>query len=321
MRLHRDVLRVGAGLRAPGIPQATPAVLATCLHHGVAASPSTPCVVVSSRREHYLPATWTFLAVSRRAVPSEGPMRVRLSPDGAHPLVLTGERTLPGIPEENYWFARHVAAYEHAAGCLAEACLPAGRPVVDSGCGEGYGTSILSRALAADVLGLDLFADAVSHAAGRYPDSIFVRSDASAVPVRDATMGAVVSLQVIEHLADPAAYVAECSRILHPGGVFVVATPNRLTFTPPGRPKNPFHVVEFTESELRGLLAREFPSVTTRGVHDRHPGLADTLVDAAFAGEVPPDWARALVPEVTPSDFEIRECTPDCLDLIAICRT
>lgn len=250
-------------------------------------------------------------------------MRVRLSPDGAHPLVLTGERTLPGIPEENYWFARHVAAYEHAAGCLTETGLPAGRPVVDSGCGEGYGTSILSRKLPDDVLvlGLDLFADAVAHAAGHYQDSLFLRSDASTVPVPDATVGAIVSLQVIEHLADPAAYVAECRRILHPGGVFVVATPNRLTFTPPGRPKNPFHVVEFTEPELRELLAREFPSVTSRGVHDTHPGLADALVDAAFAGEAPPPWARALVPTVAPSDFEIRECTPDCLDLIAICRT
>ena len=58
------------------------------------------------------------------------------------PLVLTGERTLPGIPEENYWFCRHLFAYELAAG------LGAGR-ILDAGCGEGYGTALLARAAGA----------------------------------------------------------------------------------------------------------------------------------------------------------------------------
>ena len=65
------------------------------------------------------------------------------------PLVLTGERTLPGIPEENYWFQRHVVAYEFAAK------LVAGKDVLDAGCGEGYGAALLARD-AASVVGTDL---------------------------------------------------------------------------------------------------------------------------------------------------------------------
>ena len=36
-------------------------------------------------------------------------------PEGVPPLPLTGERTLPDVPEENYWFRRHLAVYEWIA--------------------------------------------------------------------------------------------------------------------------------------------------------------------------------------------------------------
>ena len=60
-------------------------------------------------------------------------------PDGVPPLELTGERTLPDVPAENYWFRRHLAVYEW----IAERC--AGLDVVDMACGEGYGTDVLAR--------------------------------------------------------------------------------------------------------------------------------------------------------------------------------
>ena len=48
----------------------------------------------------------------------------RTSPTGVPPLALTGERTLPDVPEENYWFRRHLAVYEWIAARVAR---PAGR--------------------------------------------------------------------------------------------------------------------------------------------------------------------------------------------------
>ena len=57
-------------------------------------------------------------------------------PEGVPPLELTGERTLPDVAEENYWYRRHVAVYEW----IAERC--AGLRVVDLACGEGYGSEL-----------------------------------------------------------------------------------------------------------------------------------------------------------------------------------
>ncbi len=69
-------------------------------------------------------------------------------------LALTGERTLPGIPAENYWFRRHEAAYD----AVVPFCP--GAVVLEAGCGEGYGADRLAE-VARVVLGLDYDAAAV----------------------------------------------------------------------------------------------------------------------------------------------------------------
>ena len=63
----------------------------------------------------------------------------RDQPDGVAPLHLTGERTLPDVPEENYWFQRHLVVYRWIADRVH------GRRVVDLACGEGYGSEVLWR--------------------------------------------------------------------------------------------------------------------------------------------------------------------------------
>ena len=82
-------------------------------------------------------------------------------PEGVPPLPLTGERTLPDVPEENYWFRRHLAVYEW----IAARC--GGLDVVDMACGEGYGTDVLARR-AARVTGVDANPEAHAHAAAKY---------------------------------------------------------------------------------------------------------------------------------------------------------
>ena len=66
----------------------------------------------------------------------------RDQPPGVPPLHLTGERTLPDVPEENYWYRRHLAVYEWIAQRVH------GRRVVDLACGEGYGSAALGRTAA-----------------------------------------------------------------------------------------------------------------------------------------------------------------------------
>src|SRR5881398_1412921 len=82
-------------------------------------------------------------------------------PAGVPPLSLTGERTLPDVPAENYWFRRHLAVYEW----IAERC--AGLDVVDMACGEGYGVNVLARR-ARRVTGVDANPEAHEHARLKY---------------------------------------------------------------------------------------------------------------------------------------------------------
>jgi SAM-dependent methyltransferase len=123
--------------------------------------------------------------------------RQRDQPPDVPPLELTGERTLPDVPEENYWFRRHLVVYEWIAERVR------GLRAIDMACGEGYGSDVLART-AVEVVGVDANPDAHEHARLRY-----VRANLRFV--RDLVDGfsqqadAVVFLQTIEHLQDPGA--------------------------------------------------------------------------------------------------------------------
>jgi SAM-dependent methyltransferase len=246
------------------------------------------------------------------------------------PLPLTGERTLPGIPDERYWFTRHVVAYLTAADDLH-----GGEVVLDAGCGEGYGLAILANAGASRVVGVDLDPHVVAHADATYADEdrrIEVeRAELSTLPLDDDAIDLTVSFQVIEHLWDVPAYLASLVRVTRPGGRVWIATPNRLTFTPDSdAPVNPFHVREFTASELEAVLTSAGLVVERiLGVHhgprlqDENARLGRPFLDAIV--EVTPDaWdddLRNAVYATTVDDFEVRTDDLDAsLDLIAVAR-
>lgn len=236
------------------------------------------------------------------------------------PLTLTGERTLPGIPVENYWFRRHEAAY------LALAPFTLGAVVLEAGCGEGYGAALLART-ARRVVALDDDPAAAAHAARTYPQVEVVRTDLHRLPFTGGEAQVVASLQVIEHLADQEGFLAECARVLRPAGTLLVTTPNRLTFSP-GRdtPRNPFHTRELSAGELVTMLERDF--VVTRLLGLRHGRRLrrwerrhGPLVDAQLDG--PPDtWSprlRRRVERVRAGDFTLSRGDVDgSLDLAVV---
>lgn len=226
-------------------------------------------------------------------------------------LPLTGERTVPGVQHENYWFRRHEIAYRDCARRIA-ASGGVGR-VLDAGAGEGYGTAIISELTGAVVTAVDYAHDAIAHACRNYGLPA-VRGNLVAMPFRDAAFDAVVSMQTIEHLWDQPAFVTESARLLRPGGLLVITTPNRLTF-PPG---NVFHSRELSALELSYLITPPFEIVLRLGVHhgsrlDERPG----LVDDQLASE-PSDWPEelaTLVAGITAYDFVINADVETCLDL------
>ena len=246
-------------------------------------------------------------------------------PTGSLPL--TGERTVPGIASENYWFRRHQAAYLH----LREEVQ--GPLLLEVGAGEGYGSALLAERVPT-VVALDYDGLAVAHLVQRYPGLAAIRANLAALPVADASIDTVVSLQVIEHVWDHAQFVAECARVLRPGGLLMLSTPNRLTFSPDAgptdKPLNPFHTHEFTAAELRRLVAGSGLSVlAVRGLfagprlvtlddrHRAHGGLV-----AAQLAEPPEQWPAELAADVASigwQDFSIRQdCSGDSADLAAL---
>lgn len=221
---------------------------------------------------------------------------------------------MPGVWHENYWFRRHEAVYAAIAGDLA------GVRVLEAGCGEGYGAARLAAA-GVGVVALDYDASAVTHVRRAYPLIPVVRGNLVALPFGDRTYDVVVSLQTLEHLWDQDAFLAECGRVLRPGGRLILSTPNRLTF-PPG---NVFHTTELSAIELASLLARHGRLVSIRGL--RHgqelaawEGRNGPIVDAQLAA-VPDDWPTVLadrVRAVTVDDFELGVDDLDAsLDLVA----
>lgn len=239
-------------------------------------------------------------------------------------LPLTGERTVPGVPHENYWFRRHEVAY------LEFAALCEGAVVLEAGCGEGYGADVLS-ATARRVIALDYDAQTAAHVARRYPTVRAVRSNLAALPLRSSTVDVVANLQVIEHLWDQEGFLAECVRVLRPGGRLLITTPNRITFSP-GRdtPLNPFHTRELSASELDGLLrGAGLRVLRMAGVHHgprlreldarRGGSIVDAQVRVALDGDGWPAELLDDIASVSASDFVIGDADLDAsLDLVAV---
>jgi hypothetical protein len=274
----------------------------------------------------------------------------RNQPDGVPPLALTGERTLPDVPEENYWFRRHQAVYEWIAARVA------GERVIDMACGEGYGSDVLA-ASAASVVGVDANPEAHEHARLRYrrPNLRFERDlvESFAEPA-----DAVVFLQTIEHLQDPDAVLEHYRSLVsgtggeqpvgvgQPGGMasdgldlgrvgrgtVYVSTPNVRTLAPKGaeRSDNPWHVHEYHADEFEQLCRRHFGSVALFGLfHTRKLRAHELALRAGWDGVHARlgltgrfyDW---FTPAIAASDFVLRPRGQAdlnrALDFIAVCR-
>jgi SAM-dependent methyltransferase len=244
-------------------------------------------------------------------------------PPGVPPLALTGERTLPDVPEENYWYKRHVAVYRW----VAERCID--RRVVDLACGEGYGSAILAEG-ARLVFGVDANPEAYEHARLKYVASNLAFRRALVEEFDDDTpYDAIVFLQTIEHVEDAHTLLERLASLLDPQGVAYISTPNRRTLAPRGaeRSDNPWHVREYDSREYRDLLSPHFSSVEVLGVfHARklrlHQGAVrlgwDRVHRALRLTERFYGW---FVPAIGERDFALRPGNLErALDFVAVCR-
>ena len=249
------------------------------------------------------------------------PRLQRNQPPAVPPLALTGERTLPDVPEENYWFRRHLAVYEWIAARVG------GLRVADLACGEGYGSNLLAT-FAIGVVGVDANPEAHEHARRRYRREN-LRFERGLVESFAGPADAIVFLQTIEHIQDPEALLGHFAAV---APLSYVSTPNRLTLAPPGaeRSENPWHLREYTAAEYRSLLAPRFSRVELYGLfHARWLRLHELAIRAGWdrlhraLGITKPFYDR-FVPAISVRDFALapaaRRPLARALDLLAVLR-
>ncbi|MBL9071641.1 MAG: bifunctional 2-polyprenyl-6-hydroxyphenol methylase/3-demethylubiquinol 3-O-methyltransferase UbiG [Sphingopyxis sp.] len=127
-----------------------------------------------------------------------------------------------------------------------------GRTAIDVGCGAGLLAEPLAR-MGAKVTGVDAapenIAAAKGHAAGQGLSIDYFAGELAALPA--AIFDFVTSMEVVEHVADPGAFVAELASRLAPGGLMILSTPNRTML-----------------SKLLLVEAAERIGAVPRGTHD-----------------------------------------------------
>jgi ubiquinone/menaquinone biosynthesis C-methylase UbiE len=169
----------------------------------------------------------------------------------------TGERVIPGQVNDDLW-AEHIARYAFATR------FASGRRALDAGCGTGYGVNELAGS-AAWVVGVDIAREAAQYARAHAAEAniAFLQASATALPFFAGSFDLVTAFEVIEHLASWRELLSEARRVLAPGGLFLLSTPNRLYYADSRRldGPNPYHVHEFEFEEFEAALREFFPHV------------------------------------------------------------
>ena len=192
---------------------------------------------------------------------------------------------------------------------LSERGVQAGARIIVVGCGSGLEAAVLARQLDAQVLGIDIV-EAFSPLAR--PHATLQKGDAQAMDFADGSFDVVFSYHALEHIPDPVKALQEMHRVLRPGGLYCVGTPNKARLLGyvggnsslaekirwnladwrarlAGRFKNELGAhAGFTSSELQGLLLRQFSSAepVTRpyfmNLYARHPKTIAFLADSGL---------------------------------------
>jgi SAM-dependent methyltransferase len=198
-------------------------------------------------------------------------------------LLFTGERFTTECQGE--------MVYEHWHRYLIAREQVEGKTVLDIGSGEGYGSHLLSG-VATLVVGVDLSAEAVAHAAEKYPASNlrYVAASCTDIPLDSHSFDVIVSFEMIEHIHEQEAFLAEVKRLLKPSGLFIVSSPNRPEYSEKTGYYNEFHVKELDRAELKSLLDEHWNSQKWFAQRAAFHSILWPL-------DQPADSARALAPD------------------------
>lgn len=134
--------------------------------------------------------------------------------------------------------------------------------VLEPGCGEGRGINLLASK-AQSYMALDKIAEVIDALKLQFPTVNFSQMNFPPFKgISDNSYDVVISFQVIEHIQNDKKFLEEIHRVLKPGGKAVITTPNiKMTLT-----RNPWHIREYTNAELKKLANTIFQHVEMKGI-------------------------------------------------------
>lgn len=174
-------------------------------------------------------------------------------------LPCDGERFIPGS-------MHGLIVLEHWHRYLFASQFAIGKDVLDIASGEGYGSAHLAR-VARSVVGVDISPDAIRHASRTYrrTNLNYVAGNCQSIPLTQHSVDVVVSFETIEHIENHRAMLSEIKRVLRPGGLLIMSSPDKEEYSDVPGFANSFHVSELYAEEFRALLAEYFINVETVG--------------------------------------------------------
>lgn len=183
-------------------------------------------------------------------------------------MEFTSERIMPEYYKKSSvqmkLFMMHIESYRYAANMLMN------KKVLDFGCGLGYGTDILAGK-AESVTGVDVSEETINSINSNMVNAVFkkinILNENNNLPFESEYFDGITFFQVIEHLDNPERHIEEFRRILKPGGLLLITTPNgNKRLFPYQKPWNHHHVKEYSISELTSMLKDKFPYVDVKGI-------------------------------------------------------
>jgi ubiquinone/menaquinone biosynthesis C-methylase UbiE len=242
----------------------------------------------------------------------------------------TGERLIPGSKILSPMRIENLARFNFFRSQVS------GSLFLDLGCGAGEGTIYLAEDEESQVYGADLDHDALVYAQQLYQNqnAKFIQMNAEQIAFKGECFDGIISVEVIEHIPDPNAYLAEVCRILRKGGIFILTTPNKLRSSSTPGSLWPEHLREYTPEELRDLLKPVFHQVEMWGeeipVYESHPLRRLVRRFAPVIKPILPHWVRIralpALQTIIKSDIqmdEVKFTTSNIREmptLVAICR-
>lgn len=164
---------------------------------------------------------------------------------------ITSEEIASDNPIHQRLFKAYVVAKDYIRG-----------QVLEVGCGEGRGIETMLP-LADSFTAVDKIEPVINSLQQRFPTGKFMAMNIPPLSgLADNTYDSIVSFQVIEHIQNDALFLKEIHRVLKPGGIALLTTPNRSM----SLSRNPWHIREYLPQELANLAKKFFPQVDMKGI-------------------------------------------------------